>query len=156
MGGVGAVNGVVGECQDECRVIDTRHVASTRRLVFLGLEREGVHVDTNGGDVGVVLVGLHQVEVFAFTFRETIVAVELDLTSDNGIVASHTFNAGDGVAGFEDGAVKPVGVVEGLLAFPGVDGGIIAGEERVALDDPHEFLARVVEVQLDLVGGRCD
>jgi len=35
--------------------------------VFLGLEGEGVDVDANGGDVGVVLVRLDQVEVAALT-----------------------------------------------------------------------------------------
>ena len=53
-----STDSVVGQCQDECGVINTREVASTRRLVFLRLEGEGVHVDTNGGDVGVVLVRL--------------------------------------------------------------------------------------------------
>jgi hypothetical protein len=51
--------------------------------VFFGFEGEGVHVNTDGRDVCVVLVRLDQVEVFAFTFREAIVAVELDFGCDN-------------------------------------------------------------------------
>jgi hypothetical protein len=42
------------------------------------LESEGVHVDTNSGDVGVVLEGLDFVEVATFAYLEAVVAVELD------------------------------------------------------------------------------
>ncbi len=52
-------NGVVGEGQAEGGVINTGHVTRARRLVVLGVEGEGVHVNTNGGDVGVVLERLH-------------------------------------------------------------------------------------------------
>ena len=41
------------------------------------LESKAVHVNTNSGDVGVVLVRLYPVEVVAVADRETIVAVEL-------------------------------------------------------------------------------
>ena len=52
-----------------------------------------------------------------------------------------------------------VGVVERLAAVDLSDRGrgrLRAVDERVALDDPHELLHRVVEVQLDLVRARCD
>ena len=147
---------VVGQSQQQRRVIDTREVAAAAGLVLLGLQREGVHVDTDSGDVGVVLVRLDQVEVLALTLRETIVAVQLDLGRHNGVVARQALNAGDGVAGLQDRAVPPVGVVEGLLALPGVDHGVLARDERVALDNPHQLLRGVVEVQLDLVGGGGD
>jgi len=123
--------------------------------VLLGLEREGVHVDADGGDVGVVLVRLHQVEVAALALRETVVAVELDLGRHDRVVAGHALDAGHGVARLQHGAIPPVGVVERLLALPGVDDGVVAADERVALDNPHQLLRGVVEVQLDLVrGGR--
>jgi len=147
---------VVGQSQQQRRVIDTREVAAAAGLVLLGLQREGVHVDTDSGDVGVVLVRLDQVEVLALALRETIVAVQLDLGRHNGVVASHALDAGDGVTGLQDRAVPPVGVVEGLLALPGVDHGVLARDERVALDNPHQLLRGVVEVQLDLVGGGGD
>ena len=146
---------VVGESEDECSIVDTREVACARGLVLLGLEREGVHVDTHGRDVCVVLVRLDQVEVLALALRETVVAVELHLGGHRGVVAGHTLNAGHGVARLQHGAVEPVGVVEGLLALPGVDGGIIAGHERVALHNPDKLLCGVVEVELDLVGRGC-
>ena len=75
---------------------------------------------------------------------------------DDRVLAGHTLNAGDGVARLENGAIPPVRVVEGLLALPGVDDGVIAADERVALDNPDELLTGVVEVELELVGAGCD
>ncbi len=119
-------------------------------------EGEGVHVDTSGGDVGVVLVRLHLVEVATLTDLEAIVAVELEEGRDTRVAAGHTLNTGDRVTRLEHGAVPPVRVVEGLLAEPGVsDIGITRGEVS-ALHNPDELLARVVEVELDLVGGGSD
>jgi len=120
--------------------------------VLLRLQSEGVDVDTDSGDVGVVLVRLDPVEVVAVTYGESVVAVQLDEGRDYRVVTSHTLNTGDGVTGLEDGAVPPVAVVERLLALPGVDDGVVAADERVALYNPDELLARVVEVELDLVG----
>ena len=120
------------------------------------LECKGVHVDTNSWDVGVVLVRLHPVEVVTITDSESVVAVELDQGSDDRVLTCHTFNTGYGVTRFQDGAVPEIRVVEGLLSLPGVDDGVIARHEGIALDNPDEFLTRVVEVQLDLVGGRAD
>ena len=69
---------------------------------MLGLEGEGVDVDTNRGDVGVVLVRLDLVEVASLAYLEPVVAVELDERSDARIGAGHALNAGDGVARLED------------------------------------------------------
>ena len=121
--------------------------------MVLRLEGEGVDVDTNGGDVGVVLVRLDQVEVLALTLGEPVVAVELDLGDGDRVVAGKALNAGEGVAGVEDGPVPPVGVVERLHALPRVDSGVVAGDEGVALDNPNKLLCGVVEVELDLVVG---
>ena len=144
---------VVGQGQDERGVINTREVARAAGLVLLGLEREGVHVDAHRGDVGVVLVRLDQVEVLALALVEAVVAVELDLRRHDRVVARHALHAGHGVAGLQHAAVPPVGVVERLLALPGADDRGVARDVRVALDDPHELLRGVVEVQLDLVRG---
>jgi hypothetical protein len=123
--------------------------------VVLRVEGDGVDVDTNGGDVGVVLEGLDQVEVLALTLRETVVAVQLDLRNNRGVLAGKTLNSGDGVARLEGGAVKPVRVVEGLLALVDIHGAV-ALNERITLDNPDELLARVVEGHLDLVEGGSD
>jgi hypothetical protein len=39
-----------------------------------------------------------------------------------------------------------------LLALPGIDDSVIARHEGIALDNPDELLARVIEVELELVG----
>ncbi len=124
--------------------------------MLLRVQGEGVHVDTDGRHVGVVLVRLHLVEVAALTLLETIVAVELDLGHDGRVLAGHALNTGDGVTRLEDRAIPPVGVVEGLLALPGVDDGVIARHEGIALDNPDELLDGVVVVELELVGARGD
>ena len=119
-------------------------------------EGEGVDVDTDGRDVGVVLVRLDLVEVATLTNREAVVAVQLDQGGDHRVATSHALHAGDGVARLEDRAVPPVGEVEGLLALPGEGDEGVAGHEGIALDNPHKLLARVVEVELELVGGGRD
>jgi len=124
--------------------------------VLLRLESKGVHVDTNGRAVGVVLVGLDQVEVVTVTNRESIVSVELEESRDNRVATRHALNTRDGVTRLQHGAVPPVRVVEGLLPLPGPNDSVVARHEGVTLDHPHKLLARVVEVQLELVGGRCD
>jgi len=58
------------------RVIDAREVAGASGLVLLGLEREGVGVDTRHGGAGVVLVGLDLVEVLGLLLLEAVLAVE--------------------------------------------------------------------------------
>jgi hypothetical protein len=56
-------------------------------LVLLRAEGEGVYVDTCVGGTGVVLEGLDYVEVAALTLRETVLAVELEFGSDDGVLA---------------------------------------------------------------------
>jgi hypothetical protein len=124
--------------------------------VLLGLEGERVNVDANSGDVGVVLVGLHLVEVATLTDLEAVVAVELEEGRDGRVLTSHALNAGDRVTRLEHRAVPPVRVVERLLALPGVDDGVITRHIGVALHNPDELLTGVVEVELDLVGGGSD
>jgi hypothetical protein len=56
--------------------------------VFLGFKSEGVNVDTSGGNVGVMLVRLDQVEVRSESLLETIVTVKLELGTDGGVSSS--------------------------------------------------------------------
>ena len=116
------------------------------------LERKAINVNTDCWDVGVVLVWLHPVEVVAVANLEAVVAVELEKSRDRWVLACHALDTSDGVTRLEHGAVPPVRVVEWLLTLPWVDDGVVARDERVALDDPDELLAWVVEVQLQLVG----
>ena len=118
--------------------------------MLLGLERKRVDVDADGGDVGVVLVRLDQVEVATLALVKAIVAVELDLGRNDGVAARHALDACDGVARLENRAVKPVRVVERLLALEDIHG-TIAGDVAVTLDNPDKLLRGVVEVELDLV-----
>ena len=147
---------IVGHRQQESGVINARQVARAAGLVLLRGESKGVHVDTNGGHVGVVLVGLHLVEIATLTHGEPVVAVELQEGSHHGVVTSHALNAGHGVTRLQAGAVPPIGVVERLLALPGCNHGLVARHEGITLHNPDELLARVVEVQLELVGGGVD
>jgi len=55
--------------------------------VLLGLEREGVDVDTNRGGTSVVLPRLDLVEVRSLTLRESVLTVELDLGDLNRVLA---------------------------------------------------------------------
>ena len=103
-----------------------------------------------------MLVGLHLVEIATLTHSEPVVAVELQEGSHHGVHASHALHASHGVARLQAGAVPPIGVVEGLLTLPGVNHGVIARHERVTLHHPDQLLARVVEVQLQLVGAGVD
>jgi hypothetical protein len=48
-------------------------------------ERKRVNVDTSVRGASVVLEGLNQIEVSAFTLREAILAVKLELSSDDGV-----------------------------------------------------------------------
>ena len=119
--------------------------------MLLRLQGERVHVDADSGDVGVVLVRLDPVEVVAITNLEAVVAVKLQESSDARVLASHTLDTSDGVARLENGAVPPVRVVKRLLSLPRVDDVVIAADEGVTLNDPDKLLARVVEVELELV-----
>jgi hypothetical protein len=195
-------------------------------LVFLRAQREGIHVDTSVGVAGVVLEGLHHVEVRALALGEAVLAVELELGSDNGVfapavhvksglskhegagirhkgalVARATLvgegDIGEGVGGPDasgrhvgsigttshleeaggvdkasgtgnllgatesvDGvgeSINGVGVVEGLGAESAVEKttrneGRAVIDVGIGLDDPDKLLARVVEVELNLVG----
>jgi len=142
---------VVAEREQERRVINAREVARAAGLVLLGLEGKRVDVDADRGDVRVVLVRLHQVEVVALALREAVVAVELDLRRHDGVVARHALDTRDRVARLEHRAIPPVRVVEGLLALPGANDRAVAADIRVALDDPDKLFRGVVEVELDLV-----
>jgi hypothetical protein len=54
--------------------------------MLLGPQSEGIHIDTSVRSLSVVLVRLDKVEVSAFTLRETILAVKLELSGDNGVL----------------------------------------------------------------------
>jgi len=131
LAGTSVGNGGTAESELESGVVNAGHVASSRGLVLLGLQAEGVHVNTNGGAVGVVLEGLNQVEVATITLSKPVVAVELELGAFNGVVAtvkeavgggntdlvtngiSGTVNEGSTAESIHSGLVDKVGNVVG-------------------------------------------
>jgi hypothetical protein len=119
-------------------------------------EGKGVHIDTSGRAIGVVLVGLHLVEVATLTDLEAIVAVKLEESSDDRVLAGHTLDGGVRETAELDGAIPEVRVVEGLLTIPILYNIGVARYERIALDNPDKLLDGVVEVELDLVGRGSD
>ena len=156
----------------DLRVIDAREVAGTGGLVLLGLEREGVRVDTGVGAASVVVVGLHLVEVLTRLFLETVLAVEDELEGvegtngffgERGGGANRTnLNHGNTNMGSAD---ETVGTFEGALVGIQLDvevsrrGGEVP-HTVVGLgvgEAPHQFLDGVVVRQADLLGtGRGD
>lgn len=86
LGGGGSRNSWAGEHQLENGVVNAREVAGARGLVFLRAEGKGIHVDSSVGVASVVLEGLHDVEVGSLTLREAVLAVELELGGDHGVL----------------------------------------------------------------------
>ena len=170
MHGDRVVGGTRGDNLD-LRVVDAREVAGAGRLVLLGLEREGVRVDTGVGAAGVVVVGLHLVEVLTLLFLETVLAVEDELEGVEGTDGffgelgrttngtNHDHGGTRGRGGNE--TVRRTGVVRGfvLVGFEpdaGISGrGGEVPHTVVCLgvgEAPHQFLDGVVVRQADLLG----
>jgi hypothetical protein len=102
-------------------------------------EGKGVYIDTSGRAIGVVLVRLHFIEVAAFTDLEAIVTVELEESSDDRVLTSHTFYSGVGETAELDSAIPEVRVVERLLTLVEhyITGGrVIAAYEGITLYNP--------------------
>ena len=162
MHGVRAVGGTHGD--GDLRVVDAGEVAGTGGLVLLGLEREGVRVDTGVGGASVVLEGLDLVEVLALLLLETVLAVKHKLEGaegTNGILSEGggatdltetehgrtEGGGGDEAVGVGRGGVKLDVRVEGRRGeVPHGVGGRGVGEA------PHKLLNGVVVGEADLLG----
>jgi hypothetical protein len=88
-------------------------------LVLLRAEGEGVDVDTGVGAAGVVLEGLDNIEVRSLTLREAVLAVELELGRDNGVLAPTVHvegslgeNEGSGIRNIGSGGRGTSGTIE--------------------------------------------
>jgi hypothetical protein len=68
-------------------IVNSGEVASSRRLVLLRAKGEGVDVDTLIRVSGVGLVRLDPREVRSFTLREAVLAVKLELSGDDRVLA---------------------------------------------------------------------
>jgi hypothetical protein len=86
LGSVSSLNGGVGKNKLKGGVINTREVARAGRLVLLGSQRERIQVDTGIRGASVVLPRLNEVEVSSFALREAVLAVKLELGSDDWVL----------------------------------------------------------------------
>jgi hypothetical protein len=160
-----AGGGVLGDL--DLRVVDAGEVAGAGGLVLLGLEGEGVGVDTGEGGTSVVVVGLHLVEVLALLLLETVLAVEDELEGREGtsgilgeglattLSAEREEGRTDGGKGHE--AVGGSGGRSGLEDNVGVGGDVGEVPERVLVggnvgEAPHKLLDGVVVGEADLLG----
>ena len=153
------------------RVVDAGEVAGAGGLVLLGLEREGVSVDTGEGAAGVVLEGLDLVEILGTLLLEAVLAVEDELElghrtlsllgpgltvrvtrgDDNG----GTGRGGDGKRLITDGRkdIRGTGLKDDLVR---VTGGLTEVPEAIGArtsEAPHELLDGVVVGETNLLGG---
>ena len=159
------VGGIRGDNLD-LRVIDAREVAGTGGLVLLGLEREGVRVDTGVGVAGVVVVGLYLVEVLTLLLLEAVLAVKDELEGVEGAdslfgeLGTGTSRTGgnkgctnegrgdEAVRSRREGGAFENDVVIGRRSgeVPHTVVGLGVGEA------PHQFLDGVVVREADLLG----
>ena len=121
-------------CQLHLCVVDTRHIDGARRLVLQRVLCERIHVDTDSGRALEVLVRLHHIEVASGLGCETVVAVQSQLSSAQGVATTVCRGT--------------VGVVRVAIH--------VSCDVAVQLDNPCQILHRVVEGQLDLVVGARD
>jgi len=141
LGSLDTLNSGVGENKLESGVVNAGEVARAAGLVLLGAQGEGVHVDAGVGGGGVVLVGLHGVEVGAFTLREAVLAVKLELGGDNGVVAPAVQD--EGGLGEDEGAG---------IRNTGVD--LVAGGHCCAVGTIRECLKTIWSRRASKVDGR--
>jgi hypothetical protein len=78
--------------------------------VFLRAKSKRVHVDTLIRISGVGLVGLDPGEVRSFTLREAVLAVQLELSSDNGVLAP-AVHVQRGLSQNEGASIRDSGVI---------------------------------------------
>ena len=148
------------------RVIDAGEVASAGRLVLLGLERERVRVHTGRGVTGVMVEGLHLVEVLALLLLEAVLAVKHKLEGGQGTGSLLGVLLGGNTGGVEGGtnsrhgdeAVGKVGRVERVGLENDIVGGVLGGEvphlgtSGGVGEAPHKLLDGVVVGEANLLG----
>ena len=163
--------GIIGGAHSDSnlRVINAGEVASAGRLVLLGLEREGVRVDTGVGGASVVLEGLHLVEVLALLLLETVLTVkhklegvegtDLILSEDGGATNLGTDTKHGGtISGEGHEGVGRSGLRHTSVKLDGGIGGRVGEVEHGVLGEgvgeaPHKLLNGVVVGEADLLGG---
>jgi len=128
LGSLGTLNSCVGEDKLKGSIVNTGEVASSGGLMLLRAESKGVHVNTFIRVAGVALVRLNPREVGSFTLREAVLAVELQLGSNNGVLAPAVHVKG-GLSKHEGAGVGNGGVSIGISGTNGGDtGGSVGGK----------------------------
>jgi len=163
--------GIIGGAHSDSnlRVINAGEVASTGGLMLLGLEREGVRVDTGVGGASVVLEGLHLVEVLALLLLEAVLTVKHKLEGvegTNGILSEDGLTTNLGTDTKHGGTISGEGhegVGRSGLRHTSVKldvsiGGRVGEVEHGVLGEgvgeaPHKLLDGVVVGEADLLGG---
>jgi hypothetical protein len=144
-------------------VVDAGEVAGASGLVLLGLESEGVGVDTGHGVAGVVVEGLDLVEVLTLLLLEAVLTVKHELEGVEGtgvllgeLLAGETGGVeGRTKGGDGDVAVGLVGGAGrvGLENNAGLAGKVPERSARGGVGEaPHELLDGVVVGEADLLG----
>ena len=154
-------NGLDGDL----RVVDAGEVAGAGGLVLLGLEREGVRVDTGEGATGVVVEGLDLVEILAVLRLEAVLAVEDELELLHRTLRLLSPSNSTGAAGQDDGSASSRGNgkvagggrgrVRGTESERGVSRTLTEVPEVLGIragEAPHELLDGVVVGKADLLG----
>ena len=153
-------------------VVDAGEVAGAGRLVLLGLESEGVGVDTGHGATGVVVEGLHLVEVLTRLLLEAVLTVEDELEgldgTDGGSRGGTLLDEAEGTLGGEErntgglgegheavgvGGIRGIGV-EDNIGIPNVGGEVpkLGTGGGGGGGSPDELLDGVVVGEADLLG----
>ena len=122
LGSAGTLNSGIRQNQLKGGIVNTREVTAAAWLVLFGPKGKRVQVDTGVGVAAVVLPRLNEVEVGAFALREAVLAVELQLGSDNGVLAPAVHVEG-GLGEHEGAGVRQ----SGLLAGGDTEVALVAG-----------------------------
>jgi hypothetical protein len=153
-------------------VVDAGEVARAGRLVLLGLESEGVGVDTGHGATGVVVVRLDLVEVLTGLLLEAVLAVENELEgidgADGGSRGVTLLDEAERTLGGEEGNTGRLSEGHEAVGVGGIRG--IGVEDNIGVRNvggevpklgigrggggggPHELLDGVVVREADLLG----
>jgi len=86
LGSAGTLNSGVRQNELKGGIVNTREVAAAAWLMLFGAQGKRVQVDAGVGVAGVVLPRLDEVEVGSLALGEAVLAVELQLGSDNGVL----------------------------------------------------------------------
>ena len=153
------------QCHPHLSIVNAGEVAGAGWLVLLGLQSEGVHVDAGVGVAGVVVVGLHLVEVLAVLLLEAILTVQnqLELVQRTHLVATSAGHLGallnqtavDHAVGADASASATAQDQGWLTVVVGQAEGVLGGQHGVGHSHVHVGWVSGEVPQGVQVGGGC-